>query len=61
MLTDYLKKTLAARVYDVAIETPLQMASFYQSVQAIEFGLNVKTFSLCIRSNYAALTTKWCN
>jgi threonine dehydratase len=28
MLTDYLKKTLAARVYDVAIETPLQIAPF---------------------------------
>lgn len=28
MLTDYLKKTLAARVYDVAIESPLQIAPF---------------------------------
>lgn len=28
MLTDYLKKILAARVYDVAIETPLHIAPF---------------------------------
>ncbi|MFY9178820.1 MAG: threonine ammonia-lyase, biosynthetic [Venatoribacter sp.] len=28
MLTDYLKRTLAARVYDVAIESPLQIAPF---------------------------------
>src|SRR5690554_7187593 len=28
MLNDYLKKILAARVYDVAIETPLHIAPF---------------------------------
>ena len=57
---DYLERVLKARVYDVAIETPLELAA--RAVQAPgqpRCCSSARTCSRCSRSSCAAPTTRW--
>ena len=60
-MQSYLKSILTARVYDVAIERPLELAPNCRRARQHGCCSSAKTCSRCSRSSCAALTTRWRN
>lgn len=58
LLEQYVKKILAAPVYDLAVRTPLQAAP---ALSAIRSCSSVKICSRRSPSRSVAPTTNWCN
>ena len=62
MTTDYLKKILTARVYDVAIETPLELRADAVAAPGQPHLLQARGHAdACSASSCAAPTTRWRN
>jgi hypothetical protein len=58
-MIDYLERILLARVYDVAIESPLDTATNLSRRVGNTILLSGRTCNRCFPSSYAALTTRW--
>jgi len=59
MAIDYLQKILTAKVYDVAIETPLDLAPTLSARLGSRVLLKREDQQPCSRSSSAVRTTRW--
>ena len=59
MPVDYLQKILTAKVYDVAVETPLELAATLSSRLDNRVLLKREDQQSVFRSSCAAPTTRW--